>query len=130
MPEPPALYAHLRRMEETVATLLASSSELGVNLRHEKETLESFGVPTEVRLRRGSVLDGILREIHEGNYDLVVTGSALSQSLRTYVLGDISREIVNRADRAVLVARSQQIQDDAPHGFREWLARFGPLKNW
>ena len=114
MPEPPAIYAHLPRIDETASWLLNSRSELGLTLRHGKEMLESLVVAAEVRLRRGSVLEEILREIHEGGYDLVVTGSALSRRLRTYVLGDISREIVNRADCAVLVARSQE----TPHDFR------------
>lgn len=108
VPEPPAIYAPLRRMEENTAHLLKSTSELGVNLRREKEMLENLTVRTEVRVRRGSVLDQILGEIRTGSYDLVVTGSAPSRSLRTYVLGDISREIVNRADCAVLVARSHR----------------------
>ena len=105
MPEPPAIYARLPRVEETVAWLLNSNSELGINLRHEKEALEAMGVPTDVRLRQGSVLGEILSETRSNNYDLVVTGSALSRSLRTYVLGDITREIINRADCAVLVVR-------------------------
>jgi len=65
-----------------------------------------------VHLRRGPVLEGILSEIREGKYDLVVTGSALSRSLRTYMLGDISREIVNRVQCAVLVVRSQEKPSD------------------
>ena len=113
MPDPPAIYAHLPRIEETADWLLNSRSELGLTLRHGKEMMEVLGVPADVRLRRGSVLEEILREIHDGSYDLVVTGSGLSRSLRTYVLGDISREIVNRANCAVLVARSAEI----PHSF-------------
>jgi nucleotide-binding universal stress UspA family protein len=109
MPELPAIYAHLPRMEETTTFILKSQSELGINLRHGQEILSAAGVPAEVRLRSGSVLEEILREIHEGDYDLVVTGSALSRSWRTYVLGDISREIVNRVQRAVLVVRSQEL---------------------
>jgi nucleotide-binding universal stress UspA family protein len=108
MPEPPAIFAHLPRMEETATWLLQSPSELGVNLRHARENLASLGVNAEVRLRQAPVLEGIVREVHEGHYDLVVTGSALSRSLRTYVLGDVSREIVNRANCAVLVVRSLQ----------------------
>lgn len=107
MPEPPAIFAGLPRIEQTSAWLLESPSELGRNLRHEKEMLESMGVTAEVRLRHGPVLEEILREVQRGDYDLVVTGSALSRSLRTYMLGDISREIVNRANRAVLVVRSR-----------------------
>jgi len=105
MPEAPAIYAPLRRMHETAATLLESPSELGRNLRSSREMLEAPGVPTELHLRRGSVLAEILEEIRTGGYDLVVTGSALHHSLRTYVLGDISREIVNRAGCSVLVVR-------------------------
>ena len=105
LPAPPAIYAQLPRMEETAAALLGSRSELGLNLRHEKETLEALAVKVSVRLRRGEVLENILREIHEGEYDLVVIGSAPGPGLRTYVLGDITREVVNRAGCAVLVVR-------------------------
>jgi nucleotide-binding universal stress UspA family protein len=105
LPPAPAMYAHLRRMHETPAALLESPSEVGRNLRRAKETLEAFGVPVEVRLRYGSVVVEILGEIHEGGCDLVVAGSALDRSLRTYVLGDLSREIVNRAGCPVLVVR-------------------------
>jgi len=107
MPEPPAIYSRLPRMSETAEWLLNSHSELGLNLRSAKESLETLGVQVEVHLRQGSVLEEILREINLKEYDLIVTGSALSRSLRTYVLGDISREIVNRANCAVLVVRSQ-----------------------
>ena len=107
MPQLPALYAHLPQLRETPETLLNSPSQLGRNLREAKTSLEALGVAAEVRLREGSVLPQILSEIEEGGYDLTVTGSALSRSLRTYMLGDISREIVNRADCAVLVVRSR-----------------------
>jgi nucleotide-binding universal stress UspA family protein len=110
--EPPAIYTNLRRSQQSVSWLLASRTELGINLRRAKEALEALTVRVDVHLRHGSVLEEILREIHEGTYDLVVTGSALSRSLRTYVLGDISREIVNRINCAVLVVRSQEKPED------------------
>jgi len=122
--QPPGILAHLPRMEQDTEFLLRSQSELGQNLRHEKETLESQGVRTEVKLRHGEVLQQILREIRDGNYDLVVTGSALSRSFRTYILGNISREIVNRAACAVLVARGQQIPS-APFPLK-WFSKTSP----
>jgi nucleotide-binding universal stress UspA family protein len=126
MAQPPAIYARLKRMEENAEWLLNSPSELGVNLRHEKEALEQLGVSVEVRLRRGSVIEQILQEIHGGNYDLVVTGSALSRSLRTYVLGDITREIVNRTHCAVLVVRSQDRAGESPPSLLSWWTRLSP----
>jgi nucleotide-binding universal stress UspA family protein len=125
MPEPPAILAGLQRLEESADWLLASQSELGLNLRREQQTLAEMGVRAEVRLRRGLVLEGILRELKTGNYELVVTGSAPSRSLRTYVLGDISREIVNRADSAVLVVRGQPKQGQTGTRRRGWLRRAG-----
>jgi len=69
--------------------------------------LDSLGVPTEVRLQQGQVLEEIFGEIRRGDYDLVVTGASLSHgSLHTYILGDVTREIVNRSECAVLVARA------------------------
>lgn len=123
--EPPGILAHLPRMEQDTDFLLRSQSELGQNLRREKESLESLGVRTEVKLRHGEVLQQILSEIREGNYDVVVTGSALSRSFRTYVLGDVSREIVNRATCAVLVARGQQIHA-GPHFPLKWFSKSPP----
>jgi nucleotide-binding universal stress UspA family protein len=61
-----------------------------------------------------------VREIHTGKYDLVVTGSAPSRSLRTYVLGDISREIVNHSECPVLVVRTQEKLSKARQRFRKW----------
>ena len=117
LPEPPAIYARLSRIQETADWLLGSNTELGRNLRREKETLESMGVTAEVKLRSGGVLGEILNEIREGGYELVVTGSALSHGLRTNVLGDVSREIVNRASCPVLVVRSHESAGESS-GFR------------
>lgn len=107
MPETPIIYSRLPGIEQAPEMVLNSPSELGRSLRRERETLQAFGLSAQFRLPQGLVLPEILREIHTGGYDLVVTGSALSRSLRTYILGDISREVLNRADCAVLVVRTR-----------------------
>ena len=126
LPEPPAIYARLPGMQPTSDWLLDSNTELGLNLRREKETLEALGVDTELKLRWGSVLQEILRETIEGAHDLVVTGSALSHGLRTYVLGDVSREIVNRSSCPVLVVRSREQAGEPSSGFHSFWERFNP----
>jgi len=124
LPGPPALFAHLPKMEEDTGFLLKSDSELGINLRYAKEALHALGVEAEVKLRHGGVLEEIFRELAKGEYDLVVTGSALSRSLRTYMLGDISREIVNRANCAVLVVRGQDGGPEHRFSLKNLLERF------
>jgi nucleotide-binding universal stress UspA family protein len=123
MPDPPAIYAHMPRMEESVSRLLGSHSELGLNLRREKEALEAAGVLTEVRLLHGPVLESILNETRSNSYDLVVTGSALNRGLTTYMLGDISRELINHLDCAILVVRGEAGSRDVYTRFRHWLGR-------
>ncbi len=124
LPEPPALYARLHRLEMNVASVLNSKSELGRNLREQMQTLETLGVSAEVKLRQGSVPREIHREIETGNYDLVVTGSSLSRgSLRTYVLGDVTREIVNRSNCAVLVVRAGIKTEGIFQSLTGWLGR-------
>ncbi|MFL6528056.1 MAG: universal stress protein [Chthoniobacterales bacterium] len=107
MAEPPAIYADLVRMEEDVATLLASGSELGQNLAAQKSKIEQLGVTTTIRIRHGLVIDQIFTDVRSSGHDMIVTGSSRARGpLRHYIMGDVTREIVNRATVPVLVARS------------------------
>ena len=104
--EPPAVYANMVKSEDDVSQVLQSNSKLGRSLRHQKELLEKMGVPCEVHLQHGLVLDELLEELQRTEYDLVMSGSSPAHDrLRTYIMGNITREIVNRADLPVLVVR-------------------------
>jgi nucleotide-binding universal stress UspA family protein len=107
MAAPPAMYANLVRLEENVDQLLKSKSELGTNLRRQKRELESLDVPAEVRLRHGIVIDQVFEEARAGDYDLIVTGTSQARGLlRHYIMGDLTRSILNQASCPVLVARA------------------------
>src|SRR5205809_430246 len=106
MAEPPAIYADLVQMEEDIDRLLESKSELGRNLLQQKKELERIGVSAEVRVRHGIVIDQVFEEVREGDYDLIVTGTSQARGLlRHYIMGDLTRSILNRANSPVLVAR-------------------------
>jgi len=107
MAEPPALYVDLVRLEEDVSQLLESKSELGTNLRRQQRELKRLGVPAAVRLRHGIVIDQVFEEAREGDYDLIVTGTSQARGLlRHYIMGDLTRSILNQANVPVLVARA------------------------
>jgi nucleotide-binding universal stress UspA family protein len=107
MAEPPAIYADLVRLEEDITRLLESNSELGINLRTQKQDLEKLGVPTEVHVRHGIVVDQVFAEVRKSNPDLIVTGSSQARGiLRHYIMGDLTRSILNHASCPVLVARA------------------------
>jgi nucleotide-binding universal stress UspA family protein len=107
MAEPPAIYSDLVRLEEDIDRLLESKSELGTNLRQQKRELERLGVSAQVRLRHGIVIDQVFEEAREGDYHLIVTGTPQERGLlRHYIMGDLTRSILNRANCPVLVARA------------------------
>ena len=107
MAEPPAIYLNLVQLEENVDRLLQSKSELGTNLRRQKRDLEHLAVPAEVRLRHGIVIDQVFEEVRAGDYDLIVTGTSQARGLLGhYIMGDLTRSILNRASCPVLVARA------------------------
>jgi nucleotide-binding universal stress UspA family protein len=122
MPEPPAMYADLIRMEDDADLVLKSNSKLGQTLRQQKELLEHFGVFGELRLRHGEIVPELLKELRQTAYDLVVAGSwPAEDKLHRYVMGDVTREIVNRAELPVLVIRTGQRQTS--NLFKDVLAR-------
>src|SRR6184192_1320362 len=107
MAEPSAIYLNLVQLEENVDRLLQSKSELGTNLRRQKRDLEHLAVPAEVRLRHGIVIDQVFEEVRAGDYDLIVTGTSQARGLLGhYIMGDLTRSILNRASCPVLVARA------------------------
>ncbi len=115
MAEPPAMYAGFVQMEEDLERLLQSRSELGMNLSRQKEDLEAMGVQVTVRIRHGLVLDQVFREVGEGNHDMIVAGSTRATGIvRHYIMGDLTRSILNRASCPVLVARPEGVK---PEGF-------------
>jgi nucleotide-binding universal stress UspA family protein len=117
MAEPPAIYADLMQLEEDVERLLRSGSELGRNLLAQKQSLEKLGVLVEVRIRHGFVSDQIFADVSERGHDLIVTGSSPTRGpLGHYIMGDLTREIVNRANVPVLVARSAKNGGGPPAG--------------
>ena len=107
MAEPPAIYVNLVQLEDNVDLLLESKSELGINLLRGKKELERLGVPAEVRLRHGIVIDQVFEELRAGDYDLIVTGTSQARGLLGhYIMGDLTRSILNLANCPVLVARA------------------------
>jgi nucleotide-binding universal stress UspA family protein len=109
IPEPPAMHATLFRRQDDVEALLNSDSALARNLRAEKGIVEQAGVPVIVRIRHGIVIDQILAELERIDYDLVVAGSwPVPDPWRNYIIGNVTRDIVNRTNRPVLVIRSDK----------------------
>lgn len=129
MAEAPALFGDLAKDEKNAEQVLDSTTELSRNLRAKKEALEKMNLSVEIKIRHGMVVHEILEEIHSGGYDLVVVGTTLSSGpLHIYVLGDIAKEIVNRAGCSVLVARDATASRGWRQFWSELMNFFRPAK--
>ena len=100
----PAMYTGLEQMEETLVELLQSDSDTARELKWAAEQVKIGCVSSELKVRRGYAADEILREGQEGDHDVIVLGSSrYVGSIVRVLMGDLTREVVGRAQRPVLV---------------------------
>lgn len=67
--------------------------------------LHEAGLPARGRLATGDGAETILREAEVNQADLIVAGSRGLGSLRGWLLGSVSRRLVHKANRSVLIVR-------------------------
>lgn len=102
----PSMYTGLDTMEETMTELLQADTPLAQHLRHATGILSHHQVDARLELRRGDVADEIIREAHIGDYDLVIVGaSEAKRGLKEWVLGNVTRRVVDAVRCPVLVVR-------------------------
>jgi nucleotide-binding universal stress UspA family protein len=97
--------AELTDLEDTCEELLKSDAREGVHLRKDLQILRDLSVQGSAKVRHGLVVDEILAEAKEGDYDLVATGAHVASGLQRFVLTDNTEQIVLGCERPVLVVR-------------------------
>ena len=100
----PSMYTGLSEMEETLTELLQTNTLLARHLRWCARVLDNCGIPTELKLRHGVVIDEIIRETQSVDYDLVVLGSHVAENLwRELIMDNVTRQAIDRVNCPVLV---------------------------
>ncbi len=98
-----------RPVREAQAIAQANGADRPWLVRHLEEgrlTLLGQGVEVDTKVRQGGVVEEILAEAAEGDYDLIVVGGHVPGRQRPGSR-DVAAEIVARADRPVLVVRGR-----------------------
>lgn len=104
----PSMYTGLQNVCETLPELLQTDTPIARHLRHGAEILDQHQVTAELKLCYGVADDEILREAHQGGYDLIVIGaSGKTGRLKEWLLGNVTRQIVERAPCSVLVVKTE-----------------------
>lgn len=81
----------------------------GRSLRHALEIAQTAGLNARAIARQGIIVEEILAEVRDGNYDMVCMGSSYSaNTLRQYYSPNITAEVAISARCPVLTARYQR----------------------
>lgn len=105
----PQMYTGLDEMDETLPELMQSATKEGQSLRQGARMMNAEKVKGQIELRHGLVEDEIIREAIQGDYDLIVIGSSVPAGpIGRLLLGNITRRIIDRTERPVLVVPRQK----------------------
>ncbi|MFL7838531.1 MAG: universal stress protein [Candidatus Promineifilaceae bacterium] len=83
--------------------LIQGSEPEGELLRRDMTALALLETNVRPRVRHGPVVEEILKEMQEGDYDLLVIGAHQARGWQRFLLDDLAHQIVVQADRPVLV---------------------------
>ncbi len=99
-------YPTARTVSKNWKNLTETETPIGRSLRKALEIAKNDGLTSNVKARQGNVVEEILAEVKEGNYDLLCIGSSYSvNSLRQMYAPNVTAEIAEGAACPVLTAR-------------------------
>ena len=109
MPPTDLDYPTTRRLRGHTKDLAESNTLPGRSLRKALEIAQNAGLNARAIARHGIIVDEILSELHEGNYDMVCMGSSYSaNTLRQFYAPNVTAEIAEAAHCPILTARYQR----------------------
>ncbi len=100
----PTMYTGLGEIEETLPELLQTDTPVAQHLRWSARYLADQEVEAEVEVVQGVAAEEILREAHQGDYDVIVLGQATTVGpLRRILTDQVTPHVVERAPCSVYV---------------------------
>ena len=99
-------YPSTRGVQEHVDNLAETDPLPGRSLRKALEIARGEGLNAKAKARQGNIVEELLAEIEEGDYDLVGMGSAYSaNTLRQYYAPNVTAEVAEGSRCPILTAR-------------------------
>jgi len=94
-----------KQLQADAEALISEHSPEGDLLLQDMQMLKKSGFHPVPKIRHGLVLEEILDEAQNGDYDLVVIGAHRSGKLSGYLLDNLARKLITKLDRSVLVLK-------------------------
>jgi nucleotide-binding universal stress UspA family protein len=103
----PIVFGVRTPQERLTEAFAATGAPEMINMQAALEALRAGGVSGEIKLRVGLIIDEIVAELQEGQYDLLVVGAHRSQGLvERLLLEDVTRDILGHSPVPVLVVKT------------------------
>jgi len=97
--------AYLPDLAATADDLITRHTREGVHLQSALAQLRERAPNSAAKVRHGFVVDEILAELRQGEYDLLVVGAHVARGLNRWLLDDITAHLIEEATTPVLVVR-------------------------
>jgi len=94
-----------RQLRASVDDLIEEHTPEGELLGRDIRVLEQPGIHPVPKVRRGLVVDEILTEARNGDYDLIIIGTHKGKKWGHFLLEDLTRKSLVQSDRPVLVVK-------------------------
>ena len=99
-------YPTTRNVLEHVSDLQDTNNVLGRSFKKALETAEAAGLNARLITRQGHVVEEIVAELREGNYDMACMGSHFSaHALRQFYMPNVTAEVAEAANCPMLTVR-------------------------
>ena len=85
--------------------LIEAETPEGKLLKLDENKLKQDGIKTRTRIRHGMVVEEILEEAREGEYDLIVIGAHNTTGWQSFLLDDLAYQIFTQSDRPILILK-------------------------
>jgi len=98
----------LQSIEETLAELLQTDTPVARHLRRGAEILAERNVQADLKLRHGTAVYEIVREVDREDYDLVIVGaSGADTMIKEWFYGNITQDVVEAVGVPVMVVNQR-----------------------
>ncbi len=102
----PSMYTGMDEIEETFEELLQTDTPTARHLRAAAGILAEYNLKSQLEVRQGDVTEEILEKSFSEHFDLVLVGAPQIKSrLKEWIMGDVTRNLVNHSESAVLIVR-------------------------
>lgn len=102
-------YPTSKEIHNHLDNILASDTPQAKNLRNALAAIQAVGVSVDLKIRHGSIVHEIIKEVELGDYDLIGLGSPYStKSLRHLYTPNVTAEVAESVHRPILAVRMGQ----------------------